>query len=130
MILESLLNGASGITYYCFSDFDTPMDFYYHAKALAHIAPYQKLLKNGTPTELKTDNKALFFSGYRNGSELLVLVGNYQNTPRTTARITLPFHKIARVRDVRKNAALSEESVLEVDVPAQEIALIYVLASE
>ena len=130
MILESLLNGASGITYYCFSDFDTPMDFYYHAKALAHVAPYQKLLENGRPTELKTDNKALFFSGYRHADEMLVLVGNYQNTPRTKARITLPFLKTAEIRDIRKNTAFRAASVLKVDVPVQEIALIYVRAAE
>lgn len=130
MVLESVLNGASGITYYCFSDFDTPMDFYYHAKALAHIAPYQKLLTDGRPTELKTDNEALFVSGYRHGGELLVLVGNYQNTPRTKARITLPFSGTAEIRDVRKNTALPAGSVLEVNVPAQQIALIYVRAAK
>lgn len=130
MILESLLNGASGITYYCFSDFDTPMDFYYHAKALAHIAPYEKLLTNGRPIQLKTDNDALFFSGYQDNSELLILVGNYQNTPRTNATITLPFRAVTEVSEVRQNTHLSPSSKLELDVPSQEILLIHARGSE
>ena len=99
-----------------------------HAQALAHVAPYEKLLAGGRPIELKTDNKALFFSGYRHKDELLVLVGNYENTPRTKAAVTLPFRKVAEIKDVRKGTKLRAASRLEVDVPPQEIALIYVRA--
>jgi len=129
MILESLLNGASGITYYCFSDFDTPMDFYYHAKALAHIAPYESLLTNGRPIQLKTDNDALFFSAYQHNGELLILIGNYQNTPRTKATITLPFRAVTEVTEVRQNTHMPGSSKLEVVVPTQEIRLIHVQGS-
>ena len=36
MVLETILNGARGLTYYEFRDFD-PLDFYYHARALATL---------------------------------------------------------------------------------------------
>ena len=128
MILESLLNGACGITYYCFRDFDTPMDFYYHAKALAHIAPYEQLLVEGRPVDLNTDNDALFFSGYRHENEMLILVGNYQNTPRTQATIALPFEKVEQVTEVRQSKALPAARELRLDVPAQEITLMHIKA--
>lgn len=48
MVLESILNGARGVTYYKFDDFD-PMDFYYHSKALASLAPFETLLQAGKP---------------------------------------------------------------------------------
>ena len=126
MILESLLNGACGITYYCFRDFDTPMDFYYHAKALAHIAPFQGLLKNGKPVELEADNDTLFISGYRHAGAMLVLVGNYQNSPRTTTTVQLPFDTVTAVHDVRRNEQRPAALPLRVDVPPQEIVLLHV----
>ena len=49
MIYEALLNGSVGITYYAFRHFDTPLDFYYHAKALATIAPYEAFIVRALP---------------------------------------------------------------------------------
>src|SRR5690606_21578337 len=52
MILEAILKGARGVTYYWFGDFD-PMDLYYHTKAIGDLKPYEKLLQAGKPVEYK-----------------------------------------------------------------------------
>ena len=77
MILEALLNGACGITYFRYDDFDTPMDFYYHAKALAEIAPYEDLIMDGEVLEPTGSNKEFTYSGVKKGNEMLLLIGNY-----------------------------------------------------
>jgi hypothetical protein len=79
MILEALLNGACGFDYYWYGDFDTPMDFYYHSKALAEVAPYEDIIMDGVVvSDLEGSNKNLTYSAIKKGNEMLLLVGNYK----------------------------------------------------
>jgi tetratricopeptide (TPR) repeat protein len=125
MILEALLNGACGITYYKFSDFDTPMDFYYQAKALAQVAPYEDLIADGEPCELKADNETLWYSACRKDDEVLLLVGNYDRAPDGKTAIDLPFAHVDEVRDLRSGQRLPVAVTLRLDVAPGEIALLY-----
>jgi hypothetical protein len=125
MILEALLNGAGGITYYNFSDFDTPLDFYYQAKALAEIAPYENLIVDGKVLEPTGSNKQLSYSGVRKGNEMLLLIGNYKKTvPETT--IQLPFRKITEIKDLRSSNLIPLNNKLILNVPKAGIRLIYI----
>ncbi|MBO5923360.1 MAG: hypothetical protein J6Q81_02480, partial [Lentisphaeria bacterium] len=54
MILECFLNGAGGITYFNYRGFDTPADYFYHAKALAMLRPYEELIANGKQLKLQS----------------------------------------------------------------------------
>jgi hypothetical protein len=126
MILESFLNGASGLTYYCFSDFDTPMDFYYHAKALKHLQPYEELLSKGKPVKVKSDNSMITCSAYRFGGAMLLLAANYQRSSKTAVSITLPYKKVDKVLDVRNDKAMPKATSLKLTIPPGEIALIYI----
>ncbi|MBT7302143.1 MAG: hypothetical protein HN849_21625 [Victivallales bacterium] len=130
MILESFLNGAMGITYYCYSDFDTPLDFYYHAKALATLAPYEDLLADGAPVPVTTDNDLMAVSAYRNGQEMLILVGNYARTPTTKIQITLPLNNPGKVLDLRTNADMKPTAQLVLNVMPGDFALVYVKGTE
>jgi hypothetical protein len=125
MILEALLNGACGITYYCYADFDTPMDFYHHAKALAEIAPYEDLIMDGEILEPTGTNKQLSYSGIRKGNEMLLLIGNYQNAPGDTS-FTAPFTELSQIRDLLTGNALSAANPIKLDVPKEGIMLLYI----
>jgi hypothetical protein len=125
MILEALLNGACGITYYCYADFDTPLDFYYHAKALAEIAPYEDLIMDGEVLEPTGSNKQLTYSGIRKGGEMLLLIGNYQNTPGSTT-YSAPFTTVTQIKDLRSGKALPAENPIKLDVPKDGIMLLYI----
>ena len=126
MILEALINGSCGFTYYKFSDFDTPMDFYYQAKALAQVAQHEDLIMDGEPFVLKGDNEALWYSACRKDGEMLVLVGNYDRAPNGKTAIELPFAKVHEVRDLRVGQNLPVASTLRLDVAPGEIALLYI----
>lgn len=76
LVLESLLNGAGGITYYCFDDFDTPLDFYAHARALAVLRPYEDLLVSGRSLNISGSNPDLLYSAWGTKKEMLLLIGN------------------------------------------------------
>jgi hypothetical protein len=125
MILEAFLNGASGITYFRFINFDTPLDFYYHAKALAEIAPYEDLIVDGEVLELEGLNKALTYSGVRKGNQMILLVGNYQGGKIDTV-IKLPFKSITQIKDLQSNATLSTQNPLKLKVPKNRIRLLLI----
>lgn len=125
MILEALFNGACGITYYCYTDFETPMDFYYHAKALAEIAPFEDLIMDGEILEPTGSNKQLSYSGIKQGNEMLLLIGNYQNMPGNTT-YAAPFDKVTQIKDLRSGKALPAENPINIDVPKDGIMLLYI----
>ncbi|MFA7231298.1 MAG: hypothetical protein WC071_08495 [Victivallaceae bacterium] len=125
MILESLFNGANGITYYCFTDFDTPLDFYYHAKALAEIAPYEDLIMDGEVLEPTGTNKQLTYSGIKKGNEMLLLVGNYAKAPEATVYQT-PFSKVLEIKDLRSGKKLNPVTDINLEVPKSDIRLLYI----
>ncbi len=125
MILEVFMNGACGITYYCFDDFDTPMDFYYHAKALAEIAPYEDLIMDGEVLEPTGSNKELTYSGIRKDNEMLLLIGNYQKTDGNTS-FKIPFSRVEEIKDLRSGEKMLPEENIRLDVPKSDIRLLYI----
>lgn len=127
MVLEALLNGATGIGYYCFSDFDTPMDYYYHAKALAEVAPYQELLAGARCCEVDAGNPTLQTSGMWNEKdELLVLVANYQGSKSAKAVLALPFKTVTEVLDISGGKPLPNTASVELEIPAHGFRLLHV----
>lgn len=126
MVLESLMNGAIGTTYYWFWNFDTPDDYYFHAKAYAQLAPYEDLVADGEVVDLKGDNPAMTYSALRKNGEMLILIGNYNKTKKTTTKITLPFNKIGTVKDLRNKTMLEPGNPLVLDVAPDDIRLIYI----
>ncbi len=123
MIYEVLLNGGDGFGYYWFGDFDTPLDYYYHVKALSTLAPYQGILKNGGPWFEQGSNKELFYSGWIDSDQMLLLVGNYLNAAEDTA-IELPFHA-KTIRDLRNGREYPPTKTLKLNVPKDQICLLY-----
>jgi len=122
----TLLNGAGGITYYCFGDFtDSPLDFYYHAKALAELRPYEDLVVEGEVLDAEGSNPGLTYSALRRGGELLLLVGNYRNAePRTV--FPIPFKTVAEIKDLRSDERVQSGSSFAFDVPKGDIRLFYI----
>jgi len=125
MILETLLNGAKGFTYYCFSNFDNPLEYYYQAKALKQIAPYENIITDGEVLEPTGSNKLLTYSGVKKGNEMLLLIGNYQGEkPATT--IKLPFKSIRQIKDLQSGKAVIAQNPLKITVPSGKIRLLYI----
>jgi hypothetical protein len=124
-ILETLLNGARGFTYYTYTDFD-PMDFYYQAKALHELAPYETLLKGGKPVPYKGDNPDLHYTCFASDHEALLLIGNYRGNPKGAVTLKLPFSSAAKVLLDGKPLSIKNNSV-SLDVPPGEFRLVYVL---
>lgn len=126
MVLEALLNGLEGITYYCFRDFDTPLDFYYHAKALAEVRPYETILADGKPVKILTDNPEIACSAMQNGNEILILLGNYLRT-EPKVQLTIPLTGTCSATDVIAKKSLDVKGdKLQIEVPSDSVSLIHV----
>lgn len=127
MILEVILNGARGFIYYSFGDLD-PQDYYYHAKALEELAPYQYLLSYGAPMALTTSNSDLVTTCFRRSSpnEALVLIGNYKSSSPATTTITSPVSfSPGTVKNVLTGNHLTPASQITVTVPENGFVLLY-----
>lgn len=122
MVLEAVLNGSRGLTYYWFGDFE-PLDFYYHSKALAALAPYETLLQSGKPIAYKGDNSALHYTAFASDKEALVLVGNYDNSANTRVTLSLPFKGANKATLAGKVLSIKGNTVT-LDVPRGEFRLV------
>ena len=125
MVLESFLNGATGVTYYCYGDFDSALDYYYHAKAIAEIAPYEDLIADGIILEAKGSNDKMTYSVVRKGEEMLLLVGNYSRAGEETT-FTVPFAKVKQVKDLRSGQEIKPAQELKLKVPKGDIVLLWI----
>jgi hypothetical protein len=123
MVLESILNGSRGITYYWFGDFD-PMDFYYHSKAISELAPYETLLQKGKPVSYKGDNAELHYTAFADGNEALVLVENFSGTANTKVTLKSPVSSTTKVLLDGKTVSLQNNAV-SIDVPPNEFRLVH-----
>ena len=125
MILECFLNGAGGITYFNYRNFDTPEDYFYHTRALAILRPYEELIASGKQLKLKSEPANAMISALQNNDEILLLAGNYsKNCPKAT--LTLPG-KAAKITDaVSGEAVKSAEKTLTVEIPTGKYRLLHI----
>ncbi|MBQ9771309.1 MAG: hypothetical protein IJW23_05730 [Lentisphaeria bacterium] len=124
MVLEALMNGACGVTYFGFTEFtDSPLDFYYHIKALAAVKDHEDLIMDGKVTDISGSNKDMLYSMLVNGDEALLLVGNYNNSAPETL-VKLPF-KPSVIKDLRAGKTISAGQNFKFNVPRSDIRLFY-----
>ena len=130
IVLEAFLNGAGGIWYYSFGDFaDSPLDFYYHARAIAKLAPHEELLIHGKYGEIAGSNAGMFYSSVSDGKEALILMGNYFRADPATS-VKLPFDTVASVRDLDTGKLLPPSKELSLQVPPGKFRLLHVTAGK
>lgn len=103
MLYTAFLDGVAGITYFQFFDFDTPLDFYYHAKALATLAPFEDILASGKIMSVACDNPSLMTCAWENREKkaILLLVYNHISDRTENAAWTMPVKNLAEVKNVR-----------------------------
>lgn len=122
MVLEAILNGARGVTYFQFDDFD-PLDFYYHSKALAALAPYEQLLQTGKPLPYKGDNPHLHYTAFASSTQALLLVGNYNDSGETHVRLPLPLQTMKKAQMDGKPLIIKNKTI-GLNVPPGEFRLL------
>jgi len=123
-VLESFLNGACGITFYKYSTFDTPLDFYCMSKALALLRPYEEFILKSDLAEVSLSNCDLSVSALRSGNEMLILVANYTGAKPET-ELTLPVE--SKVTDLVTGKAVPVSGKkLSLSVPSGKFQLLHV----
>ena len=126
MVLEAIMNGAMGITYFCERNFyDSPLDFYYHAKALEALRPYEDLIMDAKLLTTVGDNKDMTYTLLQKGNEAMLLVGNYKAAPPKVTFL-LPFKPKAIV-DARTGEKIKPTGKkFTFDVPKNDVRLFYI----
>jgi hypothetical protein len=128
VIYEQVLN-EGGIDFYNLSNFDTPLDFYYFAKALSTLAPYQPLLDRGRcRLNWKGTNSRLYYTAFSDGQSALLMIGNYTSLEQEETRIHLPVEEVASLVDLLDEEAQLEPKyhTLSISVPPQGFRLLLV----
>jgi hypothetical protein len=130
MVMEVILNGAGGLTYYKDSDFE-PMDYYYHAKGLAALGKFPELIKEGKPVVgYAGDNRDLHYTAFASDTEALILVGNYGRFPNMATSLPTHFAQVGSasiVDGVADARALDvTNGKISINVPPGEFRLIHV----
>jgi len=130
IVLEAFLNGSRGIWYYSFGDFaDSPLDFYYHARAIAKLAPHEELLIRGKYGEIAGSNSRMFYSSVSDEKEALILIGNYFRANPATS-VNLPFDTVGSVRDLDTGKLLPASKELTLEVQPGKFRLLHVTAGK
>ena len=124
MVLESILGGARGVTYFWFGDFD-PMDFYFHSKALKTLVPFEKLLQTGKPISYKGDNPNLNYTAFGSTSGVLLMVANYNSSAKTKVNLPLVSKAIKKAVVVDGAPLVIGKNGVMLDVPPGEFRLVY-----
>jgi hypothetical protein len=101
MILEAFANGANGLTYYYYGNFDAA-HFKYHAEAVDLVAPIEDIFMDGQPLAgLKSSDERIKVCGMGAGDELAVLISNYRGVPAgTVVKVTIPVKSRTVVYDL------------------------------
>jgi hypothetical protein len=125
-ILESFMNGAGGLQYFAYRSLESPIDYFYHASALSKIAPYENILMKGKLLELTGSNGSLLYTARQQGSETLLLIGNYGTMSAAETTVKLPLNRITRILDLNTGQPLPATNPLVVKVPADGFALLHI----
>ncbi len=130
MILEAFANGARGITYYAYGDFD-PLHFKYHAEAVDIVAPIEDIFFEGAPIEgITCDNPKVKVCGMRLGKEFAVLVSSDEGEAQgTRVRVSIPEGPAGELWDLhakRKIADLQAGDNVEITLDAAKAHLYYI----
>ena len=90
-LLEAYMNGAYAIAYFVDRSFASPIDYYYMAKGLKLLAPYDEfLVKASMDEKFKGSDPNLTYTLRKDGKDALLLVGNYQKRKEASTFLPLP----------------------------------------
>jgi hypothetical protein len=129
MTYEIILNGAGGMAFFNFINFDTPLDYYYVSKAVNTLSDHQNLLTTGTVnTSWSASNSNLYYTAFGNTSECLLLLGNYTSDSLETASLTIPLSGEVTVKEIilnRNECINTIDPVIIAQLEPQEFRLYY-----
>ncbi|MGN0867189.1 MAG: hypothetical protein ACI4SG_05885 [Oligosphaeraceae bacterium] len=130
ILLETLMNGAGGVQYFYALGFESPLDYFYVARAFSLLAPYEDILMDGSlEEEIQGDNPGLSYTARRLDDQLLLLVGNY-GTQRMAAD-TLYLPEAASVTRLSPQGTVSlDQGTLSLEIPADGYVLCLLNLSE
>ncbi len=127
MILETLLNGARGFTYYRFQDHD-PLDYYHQAVALSLIAPYQHLLKNGSLLPVNGTSDQLKYTAWGDDKEALLLVGDYRDSgDAIETTVSIKGAVVTHATDLKAGQPLKDPDTVTLQLRPGEQRLLHVI---
>lgn len=126
IILETVLNGAEGIAYFCFTDFDG-VHFYYQARALAMLSPFDDVIGKGSLLQVDGDNTQVTYTAWGTSDVALILIGNYAG--KTEQSVTIRLDKVPDgvATDLRTGKPVNvAKKEIKLRVPARDFVLLSV----
>ena len=124
LILEGIMNGASGYEIYHYTSLESPIDYVYIANAMKQLIPYEELLMKAPLLLPDHTNKKVSITGRKEGDTMLLLAGNYGAYTSAATTVTLPG-KAKSIRNIKSGKVLpfSGNKVL-INLPANGYQLL------
>lgn len=111
-VLETLMNGAGGIQFFSRKSFESPLDYYYLARALSMLAPYENILMKGSLDESLTGSDPnMLYTARKLGRKILFLAGNYERRKKADAVLSLNNIKSVQTLSPSPKATLNDGKV-------------------
>ena len=124
-LIETLMNGAGGIQYFMYPSFESPLDYYYHARAMKLIQPYEDILMDGSlDFNFSGTDKSLRYTKRSLGKVDLILIGAYESVG--AKKTVIPMNGAKNAVDLISGKAIeiNKDGTASVTVPADDFILI------
>ncbi len=117
ILLETLMNGAGGVQYFYALGFESPLDYFYVARAFSLLAPYEEILWEGSlEEEIRGAAPGLSYTARKRGGQLLLLVGNYGTQQSAKDTLFLPEAASVTCLSPQGKATLNQ-GTLSLEIP-------------
>lgn len=126
LILQNYMSGAGGTIIHTFRSLESPMDYYYIAKALGELSPYEDIILKGNKSAVESSDATLLCTMRTWGDKSLLLVGNYGSLNDKETVITLPFTP-SGITDIAFNCTLPVEKKIKLTVPKDGFRFLFIL---
>ena len=115
LIMEAIMNGAGGFQIYYMPGLESPLDYFFIARAMQRLLPFENFLMKAELVIPEATNPKLAYTARRLNNTMLMLVGNYGAFSDAETVLKLPA-KPQKIIDLVSGNMLTAEENLNLSV--------------
>ena len=125
LILEAVMNGASGFELYVFQTLESPLDYTYIANAMRQLLPFEEFLMKAPLATVPCSSTKVAVTARALDDDMLLLVGNYGGLLPESAEFQLPRQPLA-ITDLTTGRKIAPAKKLKLTVDKDSYRFVHV----